>query len=82
MSSSENPALYGWGKILLSWVGTLGTIGLAQWHVVVGILVGLAVLIFTCLQIYVLWRDKIVRWRPSNKFSRSTDTTAPAGLGD
>ncbi|MGD9674506.1 MAG: hypothetical protein AB7U98_13620 [Candidatus Nitrosocosmicus sp.] len=46
-------------KIILAWIGFLGSVKLTEWAAVVGILSGLAAFVFTALQIYVLWRDKL-----------------------
>lgn len=63
----------GVAKILLAWIIALGSITLAQTAVIVGIVSGLLAIIFTALQIYILWRDKIVKYRPPGAATRSTD---------
>lgn len=62
-------------RIVLAWAGFIGSLSLAQWQAMVAIVGGLAVLIFTTMQIYILWRDKIVRYRPPGSATRSTDTS-------
>lgn len=61
-------------KIVAIWVAYLGTISLVQIQAIVGIGGGLAVIGYTCLQAYILWRDKIVRYRPPGSATRSSDT--------
>lgn len=51
-------------KILLSWILALGSLTLGQWALIAGIVASILASIFTILQIYVLWRDKVIRRRP------------------
>lgn len=76
----DHPVMYAALKIVLAWGAYVGSITLSEWQAIVGIVGGLTVIAFTALQLYILWRDKIVRHRNS-QFTRSTDT-APVGLGD
>lgn len=67
-------------RIVLAWTGFIGSLSLAQWQAVIAIIGGLSVLFFTVLQIYVLWRDKIVKYRPPNALTRKEDQTEPMPL--
>lgn len=50
---NNNETMWDWGKIALAWLGTIvGGITLSK-------LVLFATLVLTCMQGYVLWRDKI-----------------------
>ena len=54
-----------WMANLLSLAGTLGSITLAQWSLVGGLIVMILTAILTSLNIYVTWRDKVARHRKS-----------------
>lgn len=65
-------------KIFASWAGVLGAVTLQQWGAIVGIVAGLLAAGYTALQFYILWRDKIVNYRPVKR-TRSTDFGELAG---
>ncbi len=54
-------------------VGTVGSFTLAQWSVLAGIVVAVLTIIYTGLNIYVLWRDKIIKYRKPGTRTRATD---------
>lgn len=80
--NENHPVLAPIFKVVLAWIGALGTVSAAQWQAVIGILVGLVTLIYTGSQLYVLWRDKIIRYRAPGSQTRTTDysSTAPDKL--
>lgn len=57
----------------ITWIGLLGTITLAQWSLIAGLVVAVLTAIYTCLNIYIAWRDKIARYRPPQARTRATD---------
>lgn len=67
-------------RIIFAWAGFIGSLSLAQWQAMVAIFGGLAVIVFTTMQIYVLWRDKIVKYRPPGSMTRVSDETGPTPL--
>lgn len=77
---SDHPAAVGWLKIVISWAAYLSAISLTQWQALVAIFGGLVVIVFTSLQIYVLWRDKIVKYRAPGSATRKEDKTEPMPL--
>lgn len=71
-------------KILASWLGAIitavGAVTLNQWALIVAIIGGILAAMYTVLQMYVLWRDKILSGPGrAGKRTRSTDT-APGDL--
>lgn len=61
--AEASPAYF---KILVAWVLALGSLTLGQWALIAGIVASVLASLFTILQIYVLWRDKIIRRKPRN----------------
>lgn len=49
------------GKITLAAGGWLGAVQLANVQIIVSIISGVAVAVYTLVNLYVLWRDKIQR---------------------
>lgn len=74
MQHEDHPVMNAVGKIIAVWIAALGSMTLAQWASIIGILSGLAAITYTLLQMYVLWRDKIVRYRPPGSATRASDT--------
>lgn len=72
MDNEAHPFIAAVVKSFVGLAGTVGTVTLAQFHLFTGILVGLFTLVFIGLQVYVLWRDKIIKYRPNTR-TRSTD---------
>jgi uncharacterized membrane protein len=62
----HDAAVAAWWRIAWAWVAALGGLSIAQWTQLIGFLSMIAALTFTCLQIYVLWRDKL-REKPQQK---------------
>ena len=50
-------------KVFISWLCVLASMKLADWTLLVGLISGVMAAIFTGLQIFVLWRDKIRKHR-------------------
>lgn len=63
-----------WAKIVFVWLAGIGSLTAQQWAVIAGLISTILVAVYTAMQIYVLWRDKIIRYRPSHQ-TRVGDTT-------
>jgi len=61
-------------RVIVIWGGYIGTISLAQVATVLGILSTALLIVYTGLQIYVLWHDKIAR----RKRRHDEDSRPPA----
>ncbi len=59
--------------------GAVGSITLSQWSVIAGLVLAVLTIIYTSINIYVLWRDKVIRYRRPQARTRATDH---AELGD
>lgn len=68
-------------KVVMAWAGAIGAavgaVTLNQWALIVAIIGGILAGFYTILQMYVLWRDKILSGPGrAGKMTRSTDTAA------
>lgn len=80
-NEAEHPVIAAFLKIFVAWALWIGSLTAQQWQAIAGIFASGAVFAFTALQIYVLWRDKIARYRaPGSHTRKSDDQTSPMGL--
>lgn len=61
-------------NIVFVWLASIGSLTVQQWAVTAGLISTILVAVYTAMQIYVLWRDKIIRYRPNHQ-TRVGDTT-------
>jgi hypothetical protein len=64
-------------KWFLMLLGYIGSLTLAEWQLIVAILGGLSFVVYTCMQAFVFWRDKVRRHG-----GRSGDTAVEVKHGE
>lgn len=66
-----------WAKIAFVWLAGIGSLTAQQWAVIAGLVSTILVAVYTAMQIYVLWRDKIVKYRPVHNTRVGDSTNTP-----
>lgn len=79
MEHDNTVAIAVW-KILAGIGGVIGSITLAQWSIVMGMIAAAFTAVFMAMQAFVLYRDKIAGYREPGTLTRREDKTEPMPL--